>query len=140
MEAAVGIFASVIWVLFICIFVIKAVKRNSGQAPKGRPVKSAMPKPLAQKLSGSAAPFKSKSISEGAAPRRTPSGKHSVGVLMEDRKNDWLARQMREEERILRRGDLMDLGAGHSRQCAADLLKMYHVESCDANGIDNGEM
>jgi len=45
---------------------------------------------------------------------------------MEDRNNDWLAKQIREEERILRRGDLMDLGASHAKSCDAGKLKSQH--------------
>ena len=41
---------------------------------------------------------------------------------MEDRKNDWLARQLREEARIAQKSDL-DLGAAHERECAADELR-----------------
>ena len=59
-------------------------------------------------------------------------------ILMEDRKNDWLAKQMREEEKILRKGDFLDLGAGHSKSCNAKELKLFHIENCDADDIDDG--
>ena len=61
-------------------------------------------------------------------------------ILMEDRKHDWLARQMREEERILRRGDMLDLGASHHKSCDSEMLKLYHLGECDADDIDNGEV
>jgi len=47
---------------------------------------------------------------------------------MEDRNNDWLARQIREENRILRNGTLSDLGAAHNVKCdARDIKKVHHV-------------
>ncbi len=59
-------------------------------------------------------------------------------VLMEDRKNDWLARQLREERRIRMRGDFLDLGASHDRDCDARSLKREHVLAHD-DSIDNGD-
>lgn len=59
-------------------------------------------------------------------------------ILMEDRKNDWLAKQIREEEKILRKGDFLDLGAGHSKSCNAKELKLFHIENCNADDIDDG--
>ena len=59
--------------------------------------------------------------------------------MKDDRKNDWLARQMREEERILRRGDLMDLGASHAAVCDAEMLKKYHLYAEHDDSVDNGE-
>lgn len=63
------------------------------------------------------------------APARTAesvSGRSSLrdltGVMLEDRKNDWLAKQLREEANIARRSEL-DLGAAHERECAADDLR-----------------
>ena len=44
-------------------------------------------------------------------------------VLMEDRKNDWLAKQIREEARIKSREDL---GAAHDANCDARALKREH--------------
>ncbi len=56
----------------------------------------------------------------------------------EDRKNDWMARQLREERRILLTGSALDLGASHAASCDADDLKAsHHREHQDA--IDTGE-
>lgn len=59
--------------------------------------------------------------------------------MKDDRQHDWLARQMREEERILRRGDLMDLGASHAANCDAETLKRYHLFAEHDDSVDNGE-
>ena len=44
-------------------------------------------------------------------------------AMMEDRQNDWLARQLREEAYIARHSKL-DLGAAHERECAAEEVKI----------------
>jgi hypothetical protein len=56
-------------------------------------------------------------------------------VLLEDRRNDWLAQQLREEAAIKRRGS-SDLGASHEVECAADDLKQSHVRRHNTNGIN----
>ena len=57
-------------------------------------------------------------------------------VLSEDRKHDWMARQLAEEERALRR-NFSDLGALHDASCAADDLKKSHRHD---NTIDSAEV
>ena len=59
--------------------------------------------------------------------------------MKDDREHDWLARQMREEAKILRRGDMMDLGASHASACDADMLKKYHLYAEHDDSVDNGE-
>lgn len=61
-----------------------------------------------------------------------------VANMMEDRQGDWLARQMREERKLLEKGDLLDLGASHSKRCAAKEIKFEHILEHD-DSIDNGE-
>ena len=61
-------------------------------------------------------------------------------ILMEDRRNDWLAKQLREEEKILRKGDFLDLGASHSKSCDANQLKLFHIQNCDTDDVDEGEI
>ena len=46
---------------------------------------------------------------------------------LEDRENDWLAQQLREEK------------ASEKRFSAMFGLKLEHVLRCDADGVDNGE-
>ena len=60
-------------------------------------------------------------------------------VLLEDRRNDWLAKQLREEAAIKRRGSVYDLGASHDVACDADDLKKSHVRRHNTNGV-NREM
>lgn len=60
-------------------------------------------------------------------------------IFMEDRANDWLARQLREEQRVLRRGETLDLGASHQADCDARSLKLSHLMAHD-DSIDDGEL
>ena len=57
-------------------------------------------------------------------------------VLLEDRRNDWLAKQLREEAAIKRRGSIYDLGASHDVSCDADNLKRYHTKRHNTNGLN----
>lgn len=71
-----------------------------------------------------------------------PAGRETVGsirengLLLEDRKNDWLAKQMREEAEIYRRGSLYDLGAAHEADCDARRIRLFHVRTHNTNGVD----
>ncbi len=56
----------------------------------------------------------------------------------EDRKNDWMARQLKEERRILITGSALDLGASHAADCDADDLKASH-RRVHQDAIDTGE-
>ena len=62
----------------------------------------------------------------------------SVSFFLEDRKNDWMAKQLKEEAKILHSGDLMDLGANHAKNCAADDLKKSHRLFEHDSSIDTG--
>ena len=59
----------------------------------------------------------------------------TTSVLFEDRRNDWLAQQFREEAAAKRSGMLADLGALHEAECAADTLKREHVKRHNTTGI-----
>ncbi len=56
----------------------------------------------------------------------------------EDRKNDWMARQLREEARIKRMGSGTDLGAAHDADCDAAELKAEH-RKVHLDAVDSGE-
>ena len=61
-----------------------------------------------------------------------------TSFFLEDRSNDWLAKQLREERKILLRGDLADLGARHFAECDARAIKEEHLLEHD-DSIDCGE-
>lgn len=57
--------------------------------------------------------------------------------LRDDRTNDWLARQLRDEHIAFKKAsDMFGLKIEHSAHCDAQLLKNYHNLNCDAKGID----
>ncbi|MCR5474442.1 MAG: hypothetical protein K6F28_04485 [Lachnospiraceae bacterium] len=58
-------------------------------------------------------------------------------VLRDDKTNDWLARQLREEHRAFKAtSEMFDLKIEHASHCDARLLEQFHKRNCDANGID----
>jgi len=78
-------------------------------------------------------------IYEEAPQKKNSENKASlIADMMEDRQRDWLARQIREEQRLLEKGDLLDLGARHSKSCSADEIRKAHAKEHD-DSIDNGE-
>ena len=145
-------FIPLIVILFVISRLSKASKRQQGRPNtqgdpnawlQQRQTKSKLVKPLASNKSGE---YRSDNRSftfgkskAGASPRAEAGGSLAETFMKDDRKNDWLARQMREEERILRRGDLMDLGASHAAGCDAELLKKYHLYAEHDDSVDNGE-
>ena len=74
-----------------------------------------------------------------AAPKAEAGGTLAETFMKDDREHDWLARQMREEAKILRRGDMLDLGAAHEASCDADVLKKYHLYLEHDDSVDSGE-
>ncbi len=62
-----------------------------------------------------------------------------LALAMEDRKHDWLAKQLAEERSVLRRGSPVDLGASHDRTCDARAVKRLHELTHD-DSIDEGEV
>ena len=62
-------------------------------------------------------------------------------LRLDDRKNDWLARQLEEERRAAFRVSSMfgfkyNAGADHAANCDAREIREEHNRSCDAGGID----
>ncbi len=58
-------------------------------------------------------------------------------VLRDDKNNDWLARQLRDEHRAFKMtSEMFDLKIEHASHCDARLLEQFHRRNCDANGID----
>ena len=62
---------------------------------------------------------------------------NELAEALEDRKHDWLARQLAEERTIRFRGSLTDLGASHDYACDAKKLKKLHIFEHD-DRIDEG--
>ena len=57
----------------------------------------------------------------------------------EDRQNDWLSEQIREETRLrYELNESIGIKISHEYNCDARMLRREHEMMCDANGIDNG--
>ena len=62
-------------------------------------------------------------------------------LRLDDRKNDWLARQLEEERRAAFRVSSMfgfkyNAGADHAANCDARELRDEHSRNCEAEGVD----
>ena len=58
-------------------------------------------------------------------------------VLRDDRNNDWLARQLREEHRAFKEtSEMFDLKIEHASHCDARFIEQFHRRNCDARGVD----
>lgn len=61
--------------------------------------------------------------------------------LKDDRSNDWLAKQLRDEHTAFKGASAMfGLKIEHASHCDAMLLKNYHSSRCDAKGVDTATM
>ena len=66
--------------------------------------------------------------------------KYAGSTLRDDRTNDWLARQLRDEHSAFKMAsEMFGLKIEHSAHCDAKLLKHYHHLKCDASGVDTAE-
>lgn len=64
-------------------------------------------------------------------------GDKKNSVLRDDKENDWLARQLREEHKAFKAtSEMFDLKIEHASHCDARLLEQFHKRNCDAEGID----
>ena len=60
---------------------------------------------------------------------------------LENRNNDWLARQLREEKQKERLySEMYGLKRRHEENCPADRLRREHEKSCNADGVDTGRV
>ena len=64
-------------------------------------------------------------------------GDSKGSVLRDDRRNDWLARQLREEHMAFKAtSEMFDLKIEHASHCDARLMEQFHKRNCTASGID----
>ena len=156
----------IIWIIIV-ISIVSSISKKAKQANRTgqaqRPAQPSQPaarqqiiRPV-QNFGKTAANNPSQVYGTGAFAKTSDPGKISAGkieksfgsrvtgslgenaVLLEDRRNDWLAKQLREEAAIKRRGSVYDLGASHDVSCDADDLKKGHIKRHNTNGV-NREM
>ena len=60
-------------------------------------------------------------------------------TLRDDRSNDWMAKQLREEaQSMVRVSEMFQLKQAHMNNCDAEFIRRFHESGCDAHGIDDG--
>lgn len=113
--------------LVIWIIIIVLILKKSGKIGKNRAVRP-------PRIRSSAQPAKETFKTVG---KREPGHVKESLAFMEDRKHDWLARQLREEQRIYMKNDIFGPSAG-GKDGSARALKMMHILEHD-DSIDDGE-
>ncbi len=112
----------VFWIIIIVI-----ILKKSGKIGKNR---TARP----PRIRSSAQPAKETFQTMG---RKEPKPVRESLAFMEDRKHDWLAQQLREEQRIYMKNDIFGPSSGR-KEGSARALKMMHILEHD-DSIDDGE-
>lgn len=130
-------FPTIIIVVFAIVIAI-ASSAAQVKAKKGKP------QPLQQKAK---MPSRDNTQANAGRPARANAGRPRSAAkkdtrtyrALEDRENDWLARQRREEAASERRFSAMyGLKRSHEANCDARRLIIEHYNECDADGIDTG--
>ena len=126
MDKGLDIFFEFLPVLIFIIFVLIII---ASTAAKMKPKKTAR-KPRQKAAMSGGTPPRTMSQQKGDSATRTYR-------MLEDRENDWLARQRREEAATERRFSAMyGLKRMHEANCPARNLRDEHRRSCDATSID----
>ena len=122
---------SIVIVAVVFIAVIGKMKKNSGDAKKPQEQTRMAKRPARAQGFTNYRPHKDiTSVSRDM-------GDKNNSVLRDDKANDWLARQLREEHRAFKAtSDMFDLKIEHASHCDARLLEQFHRRNCTANGID----
>ncbi len=113
-----AVFSSFIWIAAICFFVFRIIKKS--QSGISKPSSPVVEKSIGQDYS---------SVRRGST------------TIKDDRRNDWLAKQLREEHEAFKRTSAMfDLKIEHAASCDAEKIRIEHQAACDAHGIDDGNV
>ena len=134
MNRIAPVLSAVIWLIIVSAF-FKGVKKAKRSANVKKPPEFTPP-PVPREIPRIA----QKKVS--ARPSRIYKGvsikDSSNNMFLEDRNNDWLAKQIKEERRIISRSDMLDLGAAHEKACQADQLRRLHILEHNSS-IDTAE-
>lgn len=135
MEGAIATMSMLTWVFIVGAIVlatVKRAKRSSGNtATKDKLYAST------DQLYGSRKSFagRGQKSSVNTGGKNTGDGM----ILRDDRNNDWLACQLREEAKArVRMSDMFQMKIEHMNKCDAEFIRRFHESNCDAEGIDTG--
>ena len=133
--AAFGSIIYVVILIFIVSSVVKRAKKAGGTL--NNPAKPALPvagKPARRTGFTNYRPHK-----DIISVNRDMGDAKGSSTLRDDRNNDWLAMQLREEAKArVRMSDMFQMKTEHSNKCDAEFIKRFHESNCDADGIDTG--
>lgn len=124
MEQAI---TTIVFIIIIILLISKANKRNMNKA-------KAKPKPAQLRAQTTVSPPVKKSP---VVNKKITAPELNHNMLSDDRANDWLARQLREEHLAFKKTkDMFNLKIEHASHCDAKYIRDFHHHSCDANQID----
>ena len=124
----------------ILIFAGSAAKANAKKTKKMTlSQKASLPTDPSQYETTNSRNSSPKSSANAMNLRKKNDASNKAYRLLENRENDWLARQLREEAVSAKRFSAMyGLKRMHEANCPARSLRNEHRENCDAEGIDSG--
>lgn len=123
--------------IYLIVFLILIYRVCKKVTESKKDLKRVMNKPSSVKVSG----VRRKTVTPGNSyiGMRTER-KYDGSSLRDDRDNDWLAGQLRDEHRAFKvASDMFGLKIEHAAHCDAKLLKNYHHLKCDASGVDTAQ-
>lgn len=123
-----------IWVFVVAVIVLTTVKRMK-RMPGKRVNDDRFYASTEQMYSSN----KKTANKAGSNTCATANNKDEGIILKDDRNNDWLAMQLREEAKAVARiSDMFQMKIEHSNKCEAEFIRRFHESNCDADGIDTG--
>jgi hypothetical protein len=122
-----------IFELIFILFIIFTVRRYKSRLGNGNPVRTLKPVEYTKR------PQAAKPSAELTFPVKETARK-SATTLRDNKYDDWLAKQLMEENRALAKvSDMFQLKQSHANNCDAEFIRRFHEASCDAGGVDDGE-
>ena len=123
--------STLVWALAIFCIIMVSVKKNLRKGNNKRPA-NPFYSPVKQMYSDPSV--------KASRPLPVKTAKDGAGMILKDDKtNDWLARQLRDEARAMSMlSDMFQLKTEHSNSCDAEFIRRFHESNCDSHGVDDG--
>lgn len=116
------------WVVFVLVKKAKNSQQNTARRPQGPGG------PVQKKRPGGYTNYRPH---KDIVSVSRDMGDSKGSILRDDKANDWLAQQLREEHRAFKlTSEMFDLKIEHASHCDARLIEQFHRRHCDAEGID----
>ncbi len=128
-----GLVSVIIFVGIFFLFIKRSLKMNASSEQKSQfaPTRRANAKPSAPKYTNY------KPHGDIVSVSRDMGDKKNSSVLCDDKANDWLAQQLRDEHKAFKvTSEMFDLKIEHASHCDARLLEQFHRRNCQAGGVD----